>query len=271
MKSPQDVEVKQMPDLSWESAALGGVNGCAVSGDYFAASGGTAAPVTLVGGMDEVGRGALAGPVCIGVTVVSATELAAGFPPGLNDSKALTARRREALVQPIQSWVKDFAIGEATNMEIDEMGIMAAMRLAGWRALNQLDARGHLPQKLLLDGNVDYLQAEHQANLFDAQWHLMNPAQPAQPAQPAMGTTPAHNPPPAPLLKVQTLVKADQHAATVAGAAVLAKVYRDAFMSRLEDPGYGWSHNVGYGTKAHREAISRLGPSRWHRHTWKLN
>ena len=206
MKSPQDVEDKQMPDLSWESAALGGVNGCAVSGDYFAASGGTAAPVTLVGGMDEVGRGALAGPVCIGVTVVSATELAAGFPPGLNDSKALTARRREALVQPIQSWVKDFAIGEATNMEIDEMGIMAAMRLAGWRALNQLDARGHLPQKLLLDGNVDYLQAEHQANLFDAQWHLMNPA---QPAQPAMGTTPAHNPPPAPLLKVCLLYTSD--------------------------------------------------------------
>lgn len=268
-----------MPDLSWESAALGETPDSVTSSDHTASSEQTAPATTLVGGMDEVGRGALAGPVCVGVTVVSATELAAGFPPGLNDSKALTPRRREALVQPLQSWVKDFAIGEATNMEIDELGIMAALRLAGWRALNQLDARGHLPQKLLLDGNVDYLQAEHQANLFDAQWHLMNPASPANPAETPqaaptarLDATPTRNPlPPALLLEVQTLVKADQHAATVAGAAVLAKVYRDAFMSRLEDPGYGWSHNAGYGTKAHREAISRLGPSRWHRHTWKLN
>lgn len=247
-----------MPDLAWETAALAALATLATPDDLNVPGGDTAVPQTpsaisatpaaLVGGMDEVGRGALAGPVCVGVSVIGAEQLAVGFPPGLNDSKVLTPRRRVALVAPLQSWVKDFAIGEATNTEIDELGIMAALRLAGWRALNQLDARGNLPQKLLLDGNVDYLQAPRETNLFDSDWHLMNPTQP----------------------EVQTLIHGDRQSATVAGAAVLAKVYRDAFMSGLEDPGYGWNHNAGYGTKEHREAIRRLGVSRWHRQTWKL-
>lgn len=202
----------------------------------------------LVGGMDEVGRGALAGPVCVGVTVVGETEIAAGFPPGLDDSKALTPRRREALQPSIYAWVRDFAIGEATSQEIDEFGIMAALRLAGWRALNQLDARGHLPFRLLLDGNINYLNPPALPDLFNQQASVST----------AKETT------------VETLVKGDTKSATVAAAAVLAKLYRDAFMRSLPDPGYGWGHNVGYGTKAHREAIVRLGVSKWHRQTWKL-
>lgn len=216
-----------MVDLSWEKAAL--------------------EQVSLVGGMDEVGRGALAGPVCVGVTVVSNTEISAGFPPGLNDSKVLTPLQRRSLVHPLHEWVKDFALGEATNNEIDELGIMLALQLAGHRALEQLDKRGHRPQKLLLDGNIDYLSCG-EPDLFHPEVPLMSPHQ----------------------TEVQTLVKGDQKSATVAGAAVLAKVQRDAFMSSLQDPGYGWNHNAGYGTKGHREAIARLGISKWHRQSWKL-
>jgi len=95
--------------------------------------------------MDEVGRGALAGPVCVGVAVIDQLslenpEFPQGFPARLNDSKQLTERRRLALQDPLRAWVRDFAIGQASNTEIDELGIMPALRLAGWRALNELDA-----------------------------------------------------------------------------------------------------------------------------------
>lgn len=203
--------------------------------------------------MDEVGRGALAGPACVGIVVVDALSLqnpdfSQGFPAGLNDSKQLNARRREALVAPIQSWVRDFAVGEASNTEIDEIGIMAALRLAGWRALNQLDARGHLPTRLLLDGNLDYLNPPRQPDLFSGAGNLVSASE----------------------VQVETLVKGDGKSATIAAASVLAKVYRDAFMRNLQDPGYGWANNVGYGTAAHKAAIAKLGASVWHRKSWKL-
>ena len=148
-----------MVDLSWEAAALEALGalraadplrvegrgsglgrGCGVEGR------------ALVGGMDEVGRGCLAGPVYVGVCVIDADCLDR-IPQGLADSKALTAKRRQALVPQIQQGVLDWAIGEASNTEIDELGIMSALTLAGGRALTQLDARAHLPARLLLDGN----------------------------------------------------------------------------------------------------------------------
>lgn len=221
-----------MVDFAWETAALAA---CVQEN-------------ALIAGMDEVGRGALAGPVCVGLAVINAGCLDAGFPAGLRDSKALTPARREALVPPLREWLYDFAIGEATSDEIDEFGIMSGLRLAGWRALNEVDARGHLPQRLLLDGNHNFLAAPCQPTLFNRFSDLGSGIE----------------------IAVETLVKADDKAATVAAASVLAKVYRDSFMRTLPDAGYGWSHNVGYATKEHREAIARLGASRWHRQSWKL-
>ena len=234
-----------MVDLSWETAALAAL--AKHGGD------GRRGRLPLIGGMDEVGRGALAGPVCVGVAVIDQLSLEnpvfpQGFPSGLNDSKQLTERRRLALQDPLRAWVRDFAIGQASNTEIDELGIMPALRLAGWRALNELDARGHLPQILGLDGNFDYLAPPEQPDLFAGAGNLVS----------------------SPEVSVETLVKGDGKAAVIAGASVLAKVYRDAFMRSLRDPGYGWAKNVGYGTAAHRAALAELGTSVWHRKSWKL-
>lgn len=244
-RHPPRNEATAVVDLSWETAALAELAQC---GSY-----GHEGRLPLIGGMDEVGRGALAGPVCVGVAVLDQRSLdnpdfPQGFPVGLNDSKQLTARRRVALQDPIQAWVRDFAIGQASNTEIDELGIMPALRLAGWRALNELDARGHLPQRLLLDGNFDYLASPRQPDLFAGAGNLVS----------------------SPEVSVETLVKGDGKAAVIAAAAVLAKVYRDAFMRSLHDPGYGWARNVGYGTPAHKAGLAELGASVWHRKTWKL-
>lgn len=75
----------------------------------------------VVAGMDEVGRGALAGPVAVGVALIGAD--APPVPEGLTDSKALTARRRESLVKPIQAWVLASFVGYASPQEIDQWGI----------------------------------------------------------------------------------------------------------------------------------------------------
>lgn len=111
----------------------------------------------LVAGMDEVGRGALAGPVAVGVAVIG--QDAPPVPEGLTDSKALSARRREALVAPIHSWVRDCAVGYASPQEIDRWGIVAALRLAGRRALAEVASRAVMPGGVLLDGCHDWLSA----------------------------------------------------------------------------------------------------------------
>lgn len=85
----------------------------------------------IVAGMDEVGRGALAGPVAVGVALIGVD--ATPVPEGLTDSKALTARRREALVDPVREWALASAVGYASPQEIDDWGIIAALRLAGRR------------------------------------------------------------------------------------------------------------------------------------------
>jgi ribonuclease HII len=101
--------------------------------------------------MDEVGRGSLAGPVSIGVVVV--TPSIGRVPPGLRDSKLLTPAARTALVTPIRRWVREYAVGHATSDEIDDVGIIGGLRLAALRALAQLDA----VDAILLDGNYNYL------------------------------------------------------------------------------------------------------------------
>lgn len=89
---------------------------------------------TLVAGIDEVGRGALAGPVSVGVAVVGRATRPR-FPDGLADSKLLPAATREHLCAPIRAWVAGAAVGHASPAEIDAVGIVAALRLAAVRAL----------------------------------------------------------------------------------------------------------------------------------------
>lgn len=196
--------------------------------------------VTLVAGMDEVGRGAFGGPVSVGVCLLDSTV--GQFPTGLKDSKLLSAVAREKLMPLVRQWAVECAVGDAQPHEIDELGITGALRLAGIRALEMLAQQ---PEVIILDGSHDWLSPEPNS-LF---------------SQPTEFEA-----------RVEMKVKADQTIACVAGASVVAKVHRDSLMRHLEavHPGYGWAAHVGYGTPAHREAIAKLGLSAAHRKSWKL-
>ena len=197
-----------------------------------------AAGATCVIGVDEVGRGALAGPVGVGVAVVNASALA--FPAGLRDSKMLSEPRRELLAPLAMDWALHSAVGLASALEVDQLGIIAALGLAGKRALGQLFAAGVdiAGAVVLLDGNDDWLNR-------------------------ALNTP----------LNVVTRVRADQDCASVAAASVIAKVHRDRLMIEADavTPGYEWAGNKGYGSAAHREAIALLGPTLLHRKSWLKN
>ena len=186
-------------------------------------------------GCDEVGRGAIAGPVAVGVCVVDAAVGA--HPAGLRDSKMLSEKRREELAPLAAAWARFSAVGLATALEVDRLGIMVALGLAGKRALIQLHESGApiTESVLLLDGSYNWL-------------------------------TPVLQSP----LRVQTRVKADRDCASVAAASVVAKVHRDRLMIDYdaEYPGYGWSGNKGYGSAEHFAAIDSIGPSALHRMTW---
>jgi ribonuclease HII len=199
---------------------------------------------TLVGACDEVGRGALGGPVTVGIVLVDASvqrPLA-----GVRDSKLLTPQARVALVPRIRRWVAGHAVGHASAEEIDEHGIIAALRMAGTRALVALPAQ---PDVVLLDGNHDWLSRPRRPTLFD-------------------DSPLAELPPPV----VRTMIKADLRCSSVAAASVLAKTERDAIMVRLaaSHPGYGWEINKGYSTAGHTDALRRLGPCVHHRQSWRL-
>ena len=201
----------------------------------------------FIAGCDEVGRGALAGPVTVGLVVI---DLAAvkGL-RGVRDSKLLRAPEREALVPRIQRWAAAYGVGHATAAEIDAVGLMAALRAAGNRAWSQIN-REVRPDAVILDGNHNWLAPAAQGSLFDdVATHEVDCDAP-----------------------VHTRIKADLQCLSVAAASVLAKVERDRIMVDFAQhyPGYGWEINKGYATAAHRAAIDGLGPSVEHRRTWRL-
>ncbi|MFM8944001.1 MAG: ribonuclease HII [Actinomycetota bacterium] len=195
--------------------------------------------LAAVAGADEVGRGALAGPVTAGVVVLTRATPA---PEGLRDSKLLSPAQREALVPAIESWADAWAIGHAGADEIDRYGILRALRLAGERALAALP---RLPEAILLDGNHDWFH---------------------RPARIASSPLAAAAP------RVEVRVKADVTSASAAAASVLAKVARDRLMEELamRFPAYGWHENRGYASEDHRRAIAEHGACDLHRKTWRL-
>ena len=232
----------------------------------------------LVGGMDEVGRGSLAGPVTVGLAVVD-RETSDAFPQRLADSKQLTPRRREALVEPCRAWVLDWAVAHAAPAEIDALGIVGALRLAGRRALAQRAARDHLPGAIILDGRADWL-TEPEPDLLDA-LGAQPSAVPVEPvavsvesvesigeARQSIGDESVLSARFTPAVRME--VKGDARCAIVAAASILAKVERDALMSALPDPGYDWASNKGYASASHVEALARLGASDQHRRSWNL-
>jgi len=201
---------------------------------------------------DEVGRGALSGPVSIGMVVISLATRTA--PQGVRDSKLLTPEARERLAPKVRRWAHCHAVGHASPAEIDAYGIIAALRLAGHRALAQLTVR---PDAVLLDGNHDYLTPPAQDALFGDPLVERAPL----PTGELLETPP-----------VTTMIKGDMKCAGVAAASILAKTARDALMTQLHEefPVYLWAENKGYSAPAHIAALSAYGPSVHHRRSWSL-
>ncbi|MDA4894028.1 ribonuclease HII [Streptomyces sp. MS2A] len=189
--------------------------------------------------LDEVGRGALAGPVAVGAAIIDASGARRRVPEGLRDSKLVPSARRADVAARAQGWVLSSAVGWADNAEIDEVGIMRALGLAASRALIAAcaDAVDPATALVILDGNHDYLSAVHPSSVT-----------------------------------VRTVVKGDRDCASVSAASVIAKVARDALMVELHEthPDYQWERNKGYASPEHRDAIRRLGLSPLHRSSWAI-
>jgi ribonuclease HII len=193
-------------------------------------------------GIDEVGRGAIAGPVAVGVSVLDKQNPnLKNWPEKLQDSKLMTPKSRTEITAELESWVDGYAIGYSSNQEIDQSGISEALRTAASRALSELFESDSLRSAFASDGAVILLDGSQ--NWLGKQ---------------AAG------------LEVDLQVKADTSCVSVAAAAVLAKVKRDGVMQHHDQtyPEYGFAGHKGYASAAHIQALKTHGPSAIHRLTW---
>lgn len=178
-------------------------------------------------GCDEAGAGPLAGPVYAAAVVLPRDTLF----PGLDDSKKLTAKRREALYDEIIAKALAWAVAAVGPEEIDEIDILNARMLAMERAIGQLDPAADYA---LIDGNRDHGSR--------------------------VAITIPH----------ETVVKGDSRSLSVAAASVLAKVSRDRYMEEMavQYPQYRFEKHKGYGTKLHYQMLDTYGPSPIHRRSF---
>lgn len=170
-------------------------------------------------GIDEVGRGPLAGPLCVAAVALDMNQSY----EGLADSKKLTPRKRERESVYIKQQALGIGIGWVDARDLDQLGMVAALKLAARRAYDQLplDIQSRA-QQIIIDGDIAML-----------------------------------NDP-----RVITVIKGDDKVQAVSAASIVAKVARDSYMKRLGRlfPGYGLEKHMGYGTAAHMAALRELGP-----------
>lgn len=210
------------------------------------------------------------------------------FLAGLDDSKRVSVKKREALFPRITS-VSDWGIGYAAPSEIDRVGIVPALTLAACRAYR---AMRYPVDLLLLDRGLSLLSDLTSVELSDLVSERLNHLQPRTPNHPISQSsdhsiTQSHdfplsrssNPPITQSLNFSishppalSFTKGDSRSLHIAAASILAKVYRDRMMVKLnaQYPGYGLDRNKGYGTAAHLAALKRLGPSSIHRRSFKV-
>jgi len=188
-----------------------------------------------IAGLDEVGRGPLAGPV-----VAAAVALPRGFShPGIKDSKLLSAKQREEIAPVIRASAVGWAVGVVHVAEIDRINILNASLRAMLKAVRALNPA---PDYLLIDGR----------EVIPPGWFrrmkTLNGSMPQQ----------------------KTLIKGDQLSLSIAAASILAKVARDAIMMKLDKlyPEYGFAEHKGYACASHLKALRRLGPSPVHRRSF---
>jgi ribonuclease HII len=205
-----------------------------------------------VGGMDEVGRGAWAGPLSVGVTLLPHGITRRNMPLWLRDSKLLHEVRREAIFDDVAAWCAHWAVGHATAAECDRFGMTAALRLAAFRALSHLPV---VPDALLVDGPYNMLKEP------PVQLQLLEDGPLRERPEMPEITTPA---------TVVPLVDADARCAAVSAASVLAKVVRDRMMrdEAPHYPAYQFEENKGYPSSAHKRALRGYGLSAIHRRSW---
>jgi len=188
-------------------------------------------------GIDEVGKGAWAGPLVIGVAVLTNDVIQSKDPGalmgGARDSKQLSETKREAMFDHVAATCAGWAIGAASHAECDELGMNAAQRLATKRALAQLGE------------SIDLRKA---CAVIDGKWDFVSPH----------------------IANVMTEVKADASCLSVSAASVLAKVSRDRLMREHAKDYSFWSFdtNKGYPCAKHRLALQGYGPSAIHRTSW---
>ena len=190
-------------------------------------------------GVDEVGRGAIAGPVAVGAALIDVLA-ADGWPSELRDSKLMSEKSRERNAPLVAEWVLGHGVGMTSAARIETDGIVRALELAGGQAIQQL-LGGVDRASLVADGCIVLLDGSH--NWLGGS---------------AFGLT------------VTTKTKADQDCVSVACASVLAKVARDQLMIELDaaHPAYGLASNKGYAAAVHIEALRAQGASTIHRHSW---
>ena len=184
----------------------------------------------MILGIDEVGRGPWAGPLVVGAVILGGAEI-----DGLDDSKKLTKKRREALDVEIREKAAAWALGWVSAQELDDIGMSEALRLATRRAVEQIQAQCRQQNlafsEIIIDGKVNFLRGTALEKF------------------------------------AMTMPKADGLIPSVSAASIVAKVARDQFMAEQDAvyPGYGFASNAGYGVAKHRAAIERLGVTPLHR------
>lgn len=184
----------------------------------------------MILGIDEVGRGPWAGPLVVGAVILGGAEI-----DGLDDSKKLTKKRREALDVEIREKAAAWALGWVSAQELDAIGMSETLRLATRRAVEQVQVQCRQQNlafsEIIIDGKVNFLRGTALEKF------------------------------------VAAIPKADGLIPSVSAASIVAKVARDQFMAEQAAvyPGYGFASNAGYGVAKHRAAIERLGVTPLHR------
>ncbi len=184
-------------------------------------------------GIDEVGRGPLAGPLVVGAVVLPEEERE--WFTELRDSKKLSAKKREALSEVIWREAPGVGLGFVSPKELDEVGISEALRLATRRAVKSVQGLHASFSQIVIDGKVNFLSLTSLAKYVTA------------------------------------VVKADDLIREVSAASIVAKVARDAYMKEAgaRFPEYGFEKHMGYGTLVHREAILKNGICPEHRRSFE--
>lgn len=185
----------------------------------------------VIVGVDEVGRGPLAGPVTAAAVFVDRQKITSDLLTKIDDSKKIPQKQRATLSKQIEG-IAIIGIGWASSSEIDQLNILEATMLAMQRAIFSLRKQIILdPDYILIDGNkVPRLDFPSKA-----------------------------------------IVRGDEKSISIAAASIVAKCKRDAFMISLSKlyPYYGWEKNAGYGTREHLAAIEREGITVHHRRSFK--